>query len=92
MKKPKFRVGDKVVIRAGQLVIIDAEITKIKQIFEGVLIDYELKTNDIIFGISTPCFEEQFLFTKEEALLNFNQWINLETLLIKPTSNNNLYG
>lgn len=75
MKKPKFKIDDKVVVRAGQLVIIDAEVTGIEQIFDGVLIDYELKTNDIIFGTATSCFEEQFLFTRKEALINFPQWI-----------------
>ncbi len=75
MKNPKFKIGDKVVVRAGQLIIVDAEVTKIEKIFDGVLIDYNLKTNDIIFGVTTPCFEEQFLFTKEEAMLNFNQWM-----------------
>lgn len=72
--KPKFKVGDKVVIRAGQLVIIDAEVKKV-DLSKPPFIDYELETDDIIFGVKTPCFEEHFLFTKEEADRNFLSWM-----------------
>lgn len=73
-RKPKFKVGDKVMVRAGQFVILNAEITKVELL--SSFIDYTLKITNFICSHQVFVFEEHFIFTKEEAKNNFLEWLN----------------
>lgn len=60
MREPKYKIGDRVIIRAG-LLETEGQVTEIDCSFP-YLIDYKLEAK----GLAVPWFSEEFLFPIKE--------------------------
>lgn len=73
-REPKFKIGDKVIARHGNLLLLNAEVIDVDLEQSPTFIDYTIRVSDMLSPNPIWRFEEGYLFTKEEVKDKFKEW------------------